>query len=348
MLFMINEYAAEYPEYNVSIFAKFADTPKNLHEMSLDEINEIVGEWKPLSENTVIYYQKSIRYYLEWLQDKGVKTDPSIARKIQFPLAENEYLIFSTKDISHYFDELYKCLEKMSVLDGVEYNREPFYMCHAADILSFYGLTTEQIINLKLSDVQQTGIIGYDLPLTKDDIDILLRYKHMTNIGIRKTLKGVSYIRATREIEIDKRFLSKPLQKIKVTEEYEYLKKLLTVNNIHVLGIYDRLYQIEKQKGEYIAMRNNDPQWFADAFKTIGTKVLTPYKKAYVEYRAERDNAAVSEPEPIVVSKPEPKVVVKPAANRDQLTMRLNNLLTIMRGVCTEIEKIKEEVDKLK
>ena len=59
MLFMINEYAAEYPEYNVSIFAKFADTPKNLHEMSLDEINEIVGEWKPLSENTVIYYQKS-------------------------------------------------------------------------------------------------------------------------------------------------------------------------------------------------------------------------------------------------------------------------------------------------
>lgn len=347
MLFKIDEYVAEYPEYNVSVFAKFADAPKNLHEMNIEEINAIVGEWKPLSKNSILYYQKSIRYYLEWLRDKGVKTDPSIARKINFPLAENEYLIFSTKDISHYFDELYKCLEKMSVLDGMEYNREPFYMCHAADILSFYGLTAEQIIDLKLSDVQQTGVIGYDLPLTKDDIDILLRYKHMTNIGIRKTLKGISYIRASREIEIDKRFLSKPLQKLKVPKEYEYLKKLLTVNNIHVLGIYDRLYQIEKQRGECIAMRNNYPQWFADAFKTIGTKVLTAYKKDYIEYREERNNVVV-ETEPVVVSKPQSKPVAKPEVDVDQLKMRVNNLLTIMRGVCTEIESIKEQIDKLK
>ena len=344
MLYRIEEYEKMYPEYNVGALAKFKDAPKNLHEMSLDEINAITSEWKPLSENSIIYYQKSIRYYFEWLKSQGVKVDPSIARKIKMPLADTEFLIYSTKDLAYHYDKLFKYVERLSVIEGVEHSLDVYYMCYAAGILSFYGMTAEQIIALTISDVQSTGVIGYDLPLTQADIDVLMHYKNVQRVGVRKPLRGTTYIRSARVQEIDKNFLSRPLRKLKFDEDNEYLKKLLSIQNLYVLGIYNRIYQIEKQRGEQLVLRNSDPKWFTDMFKGIKANVLTPYKKEYIAYREERDNAPVSEPEPI--KKVEP--AVQPKADYSQLTMRLNNLLTIMRGVCTEIESIREEVNKLK
>lgn len=288
MLYRIDEYIAEFPSRPTLELLRFKDCVKPLHEMTLDEVNKIVSSWKPVSPSTALYTARKINLYLDWLNE-GAQFD---ARDIKFPIKndEKEY-IFSTDDISKYYNILAEAVERKATLNGTTAATEIFNMTHAAGILAFYGLSDKEILDLDYSDVQEDGVNGYDLPLTKDDINILMRYKRMTKYETNNNvLRGDKYIRNRLQSDkpTDSYFLNRPLSRVELEEEYAYLKPLLKTSSLNLYGKFNRVYLEEKKRGETIAARGIIPQWFKDIFN-VGESWLTKRRKEYIEYRSARD-----------------------------------------------------------
>lgn len=288
MLYMINEYSNEYPDRPLQALSRFEDCSCNLHEMSLEELNEIVKTWKPLVSKTVKNYKSDLLHYLKWLQNHGIKTNLEIIREIEIPIKEERFLIYSTDDLHYYFDVLFRYLAKQEAHGKISFSQSVFYMTYSADILSFYGLTSEQIIALDLSDVQSNGLINYDLPLTSKDIEILLAYKYTNKINNIK-LYGTKFIRSTRNQgkSINEGFLYRPIWRLEFDDETEYLQNLLRPKNLYLLGIYNRIYNKELETGDIIEKSKSSPDWlesFIDLTKTRSTL----FKSEYLKYKAER------------------------------------------------------------
>lgn len=336
MLYLIDKYVQEYPDRPLQALEKFKDLPKNLHEMSLAELNDIVKEWNPLTERTAYNQRKSILYYLKWLRYQGIQVNPQIANEIEIPISKRQFLIYSTKDIEYYYNILFKLLEKQAIMENSTFDKSKYYLCYATGILAFYGLTDEQIINLQLSDVQPDGVIGYDLPLTEHDIDILLKYKNVTKFSNNMPLIGTTYVRSTRNASesIDSGFLSRPIWRVKLDDENNYLKSLLRVSNLYKLGLYDKIYQLEKETGQRIEINCITPQWFMDIVNKTKTSAITLSKKDYIEYRAERNSAKPKEPVNISIE------------DKSKLITRFNELTKQMQDLNNELNSIKDLIKK--
>jgi len=288
VLYLISEYVSEYPYRNLQSLEKFKSCPKYLHQMSLDEINQVVKHWIPLTERTAYKQRKQILNYFKWLQSKGEKVNSSIVDKIEIPILEKHFLIYSTKELKYYYNELFDYLKDFAEKNEIQFSKSIYYMCYASGILSFYGLTEEEIIALDLLDIQNDGVKGYDLPLTKDDLEILMTYRNTVKLGNRKPLLGNKFIRSTHsKTTIDASYLSRPLWRINFDQEHLYLKKLLSVNNLYWLGIYSRIFKHEADSIFKLEVGKKSPQWFIDMIGSDNAATLSFRKKEYIEYRNE-------------------------------------------------------------
>lgn len=291
MLYRIDEYIAEYDYRPTLELLRFKDCDKYLHKMTLDEVNDIVSSWKPVIASTALYTSRKINQYLDWLrkQNEDVSFD---ARDIKFPIRDDASAnIFSTDDIQKYYNILYEAVERTATMNGTTASIDVFNMTHAAGILAFYGLSDKEILDLDYSDVQEDGVNGYDLPLTKDDINVLMRYKRMTKYETNNNvLRGDKYIRNRLQNgkSTDAYFLNRPLSRVEVEEEYSYLKSLLKTSNLNLFGKFNRAYLEEKKRGEIITARGGIPQWFKDIFQVSGNWI-TKRRKNYIEYRNARE-----------------------------------------------------------
>lgn len=345
MLYLIDMYLTEFPDRPSGILDKFRDCPKNLHEMTLDEINKIASTWSPTTAGTAAVYRDRIRYYFEWLQIRGINANPDIARQIIVPIKGEKFLIYSTEDLARYFDVIYNNISRNNIHSGTSIGKEQMFVCHAADILAFYGMTIEQILALNLWDVTPDGVVGYDLPLTKADIEVLMRYKNLKSVGRNTPLLGTKYIRSTKTENPEAKFLITSLSRLELSEENEYLHKLLTPTNIYVLGFYNRAYEKELQLGKYMNVDERMPQWFAKVFEDLHANkaTLTAHKKRYAKYREERD---LNVPIKVTVTKI-PEVVEQPKANNNDikaLTARLDVATKTLEALVAEIEDIKAKL----
>lgn len=290
MVFMFDEYVAEFPNRALQALNKFADSPKNLHEMSADEISEVFTNAGAMSEKTAMNQRSDIRLYLNWLRSKGVKCNPDVANKVEHMTDTKQFRIFNTDDLDREFKKLYAYLDKVAEEKKSSYSRVPFLMNQVADILAFYGLTVEQIIALRLTDVTIDGVAGYDLPLTKYDKSLLMSYRNTRKSG-NKMLLGDTYIRTTSPMPVQPRLISNPLSNIKYDDEHEYLKSLLRVSNMYDLGVLNRIYEREQTESEKIlAKRSAMPQWAVEIAKlSDNTTTRAAFKHNYIDYRDERE-----------------------------------------------------------
>ncbi len=337
MLYMIEEYIKEYPKRPLQALEKFRNSPLNLHEMSLSELNEAVSKWKPLSARTAYNQRKDILNYFKWLLSKGIKVDLSIVDKIEIPISEVKYLIFSTQDIIHYYNLLFSVLTNQAIKSGSQFSANSYLMSYAAGILGFHGLTDEQIIELDLTDITTEGVKGYNLPLTKEDINILMSYKDVTTLANHMPLIGSKYIRSSRGIDnIDGAFLSRPLWRLKLPEEYGYLKNLLRVQNLYQLGVYNRIYELEKSTGEIVTLGGITPLWFK---KIIGKAemAITINKKRYIQYKHDREEAQ---------SDIQKEIITSEYISKQELEKKYDELLQRRRELDKEIQELQEMVKK--
>lgn len=297
MLYMFNEYLEENPRIdakNTQGLKKFQDSPKHLHEMTVEELNEVAKNCNAITEEVASKYKREIKHYLKWLNSKNIQVNPTIAERIKFPIADMQFLVYSTEDIAYYYDLFFKALEKYQTRKTT-INKGTFLMGWASGILAFHGLTPEQIIDLDLNDVTSDGVKGYDLPLSKEDIKILIQYKDLKKTGNKKDLVGNKYIRTTPDSkgEINFRFLSIPLWRNHLGDEDNYLKGILRVTNLYQLGIFNRLYEYEKEHNLNLNAHQATPEWFIKIGRLENRCLnnIVKTKKDYFAYRTERDES---------------------------------------------------------
>lgn len=291
MVYKFDEYKATYPKRVVAALNKFVGEAKNLHSMSTDEVNAITGKWSATTEASAANIRNTIKLYFEWLENQNIDVLP-ILSNIVFPIKQAQFLVYDSETLHAAWEKLLASCERKATLDGTTGTEDRLLISYAAGILSFYGLTTEQILALDLSDVQKDGVIGYDLPLTEKDIDVLLRYKNLTRFKNNQVLTGTKYIRAVYEVSAD--IIDRPLGIVKCCDSEKYLASVLTHKNLAKLGAYSRIYGIEQSTeplnlSEQYAL----PEWFFEELeKATGKKIVnsrrSSYKKDYKAYRDER------------------------------------------------------------
>ena len=94
-IYKYGEYFEAYPNRirAKNIFDRFSKTEKDLHTMSIEEINAITSTWDKLAYTTVEKIRKEIKLYFDWLAESGIKVDLNVYKKMDIPTKANEYLV---------------------------------------------------------------------------------------------------------------------------------------------------------------------------------------------------------------------------------------------------------------
>lgn len=299
MVYLIDEYYKCYPDRVSNIkplMDRFVDSEKYLHEYTLEELNAEVSTWDSLKMSTFKSRRRGLALYLYWLIQQGVEAHPEITKQIVFPQREEKFLIYSTDEIHSLWEDFLFDVQAVAVEDNVPFSPNSLLVCYVAGILSFYGMTRKQIMKLQLSDVQPDGIIGYELPLTPKDIEVLLRYKNYHKQDNGKALIGTTYIRSTIP-DPDDLILTRALGKVKCSSEMTDVKKVLSCNKLYLLGIFNRIFEYEKTHEPKLDSRNGVPEWFlpfaneinsSKSEKSKSYSTVSMRKRDYIKYRTER------------------------------------------------------------
>lgn len=351
MLYLFDDYINDYPNRVVAVLRKFADCDKNLHEMDIAEVNAIVGEWTGSAVKTISDYTVAIQCYLNWLTEKGIKTNWS-ANQINFPVSDTGFLIYNDDLLHEYWSKMLLAAEHDAIRRALPYNRDVFLVNYACDILAFYGLNEEQTLALELSDVSKDGVKGYDLPLTEKDLEILLEYKNLRAMANGKRLSGDTYIRSVSS-ELSWEFATRGSRRVWLSDGNLYLRKLLTPNNLYKLGRFAEIYAYENESGETIKLRGySQPDYIIGKFEQIkggklDAKRLNFYRRSYLDYRQERNEYEKGQPveEAVVISEPKEQEVVVPVANIEDALIynRLEEILNdtnVLRNKITTLMKM--------
>lgn len=347
MLYLVDEYYKQHPERErivKPLLDKFVDSEKYLHEYTLEELNAEVATWDALKKSTFKIRRSGLYLYFDWLKEQGVNVDPDIAKKIVFPEKDMKFLIYSTDDIHNAYNDLLLDIEKTAIENHKQPCTDPLLVSHVTSILAFYGMTKQQILSLQLSDIQPDGIIGYDLPLTEKDMDVLLKYKRFDRLQNRMWLKGTGYIRSPKTEFPNERSLDAPLGKVECSEETKFLAALLTHKNLYKFGILNRVFEYEKTHRPPIENGGTIPQWFKDIMaqandnKKVPDNTMTQRKLQYIAYRTERVAYQT------VMSNKVKGVGVKPVNDI------VNKLDAVIENVTDEkiIEQLKDIKDQIK
>lgn len=337
MLYLIDDYIAEglkksSDQKRFLELLRFKSAEKNLHEMTIEEVNKATSEWAAVSESTAANIRRKFGQYLKWLAQKGISSNFSAA-DMKMPIKNVEEVdIYSTSDIHKYYDLLKIALERNAASKGESTSLFFYNMCHAAGILAFYGLSDKEILELELSDIQPDGVIGYDLPLTKEDIDVLLRYKYQTKCDNGLNLQGTKYIRtASTKVPADAQFMSRPLILLNVEEEYSFLKTVLKNSYLNLQGKFDRAYRLEKSSKDKLAERGKIPQWFVDTFQ-VSVNWITKRKKEYLAYRERRDRVCP----------------IDDTSDIEKKNPEKDNTLSRIAAIQRHIDQLNKEVEELR
>lgn len=297
MVYLLDEYYKQHPERENLIrpvFDKFANAEKYIHEMSLDELNTIVADWKSLKTSTIEVRRSALALYLHWLKEQGIETNPDIVKGIAFSEKVYKCLVYSTDDIHKLWNEFLKDIDITAEKKHKVASTEPLLVCYVSGILGFYGMTKQQIMSLQLSDVQTNGINGYDLPLTQKDKEVLLRYKDFDTLANGQPLKGTGYIRSSRTEFPNESILNKALGKVECSDDMKYLMSFLTHSNLYKLGLMDRIFNYEKTHRPAVDNGFAIPDWFKQMInesmgKETTLRTISQYKQEYISYRTERN-----------------------------------------------------------
>lgn len=335
MLYLVDEYNKQYPHRRLCEIQKFESAEKYLHKMTIDEVNSECADWAAVSSKTAADTKRKIAQYLNWLSEQGCEIGFNAA-DIVLPIKEDIVpQIYSTNDIHRYYDILETALERRAAQRGGNASMFFLNMSHAAGVLAFYGLTDNEMLDIDLSDVQPSGIIGYDLPLTEEDIDVLLQYKYQSRCDNNLILRGTKYFRNTKiDGTVNMIYINRPIMDISVEEKFQYLKTILKTSYISLCGKFDRAYRMEKRTNMTIMNNHTAPQWFLDIFR-VSKNMLVRRRKEYISYRDQRD---------MCTPESERKALEKVSPSKEVIRDRIEFIQKHINDLTKEVEELQKQL----
>lgn len=333
MLYLIDEYIKRGHKKTPELL-RFEAEEKNLHEMTSEEVNSITAAWEAVEPSVALSMKRRIAQYLDWLTDNRVNVCLE-AKDINIPtIAKDTVCIYSTNDIQKYFDMLERVANDK---DGKSPSVNLIKMHRAVSVLAFYGLTDEEILDLRWDDVTSGGVKGYDISLTEQDVTVLLAYKNLDRFDNRHLLQGNKYVRtSSASWAADKTYLNRYIQRLNVNVEYEFLKDVLKTLSLRTFGKFDNAYHKEKACGEIVSINARTPKWFSDIFKVKSTW-LTKMKRDYIAYRERRD---LISPLPTQVGKIKQQT-------KEEIIKRINTIHDKIFELTQEVQTLTSKLNQL-
>lgn len=190
MVYKLDEFR-ESDSYSASLLAPFKESKKNLHEMSDEEIGNILA----VKGMTAFKARsRALRQYFKWLYNTH-----------NIDVIDKYYRIKNTAvesaDITFFYsvEELYKEINAALTVE-IEHDIQGVAV---GELLKWYGITEDEYISIMLTDVHDNVI---HIPLTNRDVtvdritaDFVNSYKNSEGYGKRKYIHPNLFRTATRK-----------------------------------------------------------------------------------------------------------------------------------------------------
>lgn len=144
---------------------------------------------------------------------------------------KKQNFVFSEDNLFDLFDLLMKETKKSKEQNGQAFNEKIYDNNLIIDILSWYGFTPEQIVELKTYDITSEGITGYDnVKFSPRALDCLLEYKSILRDDNRflSLASSAGYVISVDSVQ--RLFYS---QKFDLPEESDWVRRALTPSKVY-------------------------------------------------------------------------------------------------------------------
>lgn len=164
--------------------------------------------------------------------------------------------IYGINDLYNKWELLLKEVEKKKIGEGKDFYEDNYYTALAVVLLSWYGISVDDMILISKKDVSEAGIKGYEkINFDRKTLDFIITYANTDyihrnkNFGVERALyTQPTLIRTTEDLPVTYQTVADMFSKVRfpLPKESEWLKKLFTPNQVLIAGQYDRIYQYGK------------------------------------------------------------------------------------------------------
>lgn len=180
---------------------------------------------------------------------------------------DKQKYIYDSTDFYEKWDRLIESATKSREQRGKDFDPKIYDTSLAIAILTFYGLTGDEILSLKLEDVTDSGIKEFDIDFDERSLEFLKEYKYADgftksngNVVHPIPYKQNTFIRSTHQKPVSKNTIKDSFNyaKIKLLPDDSWLRDLFKVSNLESAGKFCRLYAIlEEENVELTCMKDS-------------------------------------------------------------------------------------------
>ncbi len=284
--------------------------------------------------------------------------------------------IYGIDDLYNKWELLLHEVKKKKISEGRDFYEDNYYTAFAVVLLSWYGISVENMILIQKNDVSVEGIRGYEnIFFDKRTIDFLTMYAatdfihRNKNFGVEKALyTQPTFIRTTEDIPVTYQTVADMFSKVRfpLLKESEWIKKLFTPNQVSLAGQYDRIYQYGESVGVNFADTNRNKNITQDMILHISNIFnynYDPQKKAsfvaklkmyatryyYPRIEWEKNNLNIIQDSVMEADSENPKTenverdIQK--SNQEILIQKLSDKIAVMQQELSDIQNL---LDKLR
>lgn len=254
--------------------------------------------------------------------------------------------LYSTEDFYEAWDRLMIYADQKATKEGTTFVVSRFVPHKTIGMLSFYGLTLEQILKIYRREVTQQGIAGYDIAFTNRDIDLLLQCKNLMITSNGRPLKGDNLIRTSSDKPIDAAYARKMFNAIEVNKDHKKFREQLMFDKVFIQGGFNRTYHYEVEHHVDITYNSDGQAFFKKAIgkeEIIYGHNLKRYFDQYAEYKQHRDSAIETKVEQLR------EVVAHTETNQNlnqEMISELKVRIKLMRMQIDEMESLLNNLTK--
>lgn len=164
--------------------------------------------------------------------------------------------VYGIDDLYDKWELLLHEVKRKKISEGRDFYEDNYYTAFAVVLLSWYGISVENMILIQKNDVSADGIKGYEnISFDKRTMDFLMMYANTDfihrnkNFGVENSLFMQStFIRTTEDLPVTYQTVADLFSKVRfpLLKESQWIKKLFTPNQVLIAGQYDRIYQYGK------------------------------------------------------------------------------------------------------
>ncbi len=273
---------------------------------------------------------------------------------------KKQNFVFSEDNLFDLFDLLMMETKKSKEKNGQIFNQKIYDNNLIIDILSWYGFTPEQIVELKTYDITSDGITGFDdVKFSPRAIDCFLEYKLISRDDNRFLALTSSAGYTISVDSVQRLFYS---QKFDLPEESDWIRRALTPSKVYdsyrFLWVYN---YCKKNNVNYKRFSTEDKvvlqQLYPDdnlldlnGWKTFRTRFYRSYNIFYAECKEyyenqELDNDIINS-EIQKYNKEQESIVTHPLNEKSQSneTKMINNLKAMLHDLKKQEDLIEQQL----